>query len=65
MSKQTELLNMIATEFNISDKNTCISIAIKMIVDAGQTVDKAFDLLFGEGSYAKMASDIYDSIKAA
>ena len=62
--KAVELLNTIAAELGTEDKNACISIAIKMLVDSGKTVREAFEIIFGEGSYEKMAEKIYSSLRS-
>lgn len=62
--KAVELLNMIAAELAVEDKNVCISIAIKMLVDSGKTVKEAVEIICGEGSYEKMAEEIYNQLRA-
>lgn len=64
MRKAAELLNMIASELKTEDKNACIGVAIKMLVDAGATVKEAFDAIFGEGQYENMAGDIHNALRA-
>lgn len=66
MSKATELLNAIAESLNTTDKNTCISVAMAMLVkEGGVSVEDAFELLFGEGSYERFAGQVYDALRAA
>ena len=62
-TQAADLLNLIAAELNTEDKNACISVAIKMLVDSGLAVNEAFDALFGEGAYLKMAGNIYHSLR--
>ena len=62
-TQAANLLNLIAAELDTKDKNACISVAIKMLVDSGLAVNEAFDTLFGEGAYVKMAGDVYDSLR--
>ena len=65
MKNAATLLNEIATLLNTTDKNLVISVAIKFLTDQGLTVKQAFEGGFGEGSYKKMAGQIYDALKAA
>lgn len=48
-----------------TDKNLVISVAIKSLTEQGLTVKQAFEVIFGEGYYEKMAGEIYDALKAA
>lgn len=65
MSKATELLNAIAESLNITDKNTCINVAMAMLVkEGGISVESAFELLFGEGSWVQFCGNIYDALHA-
>ena len=41
-----------------------ISRRIKNLVDSGMPVKDAFDAVLGVGSYAKLASDLYDELRA-
>jgi alpha/beta superfamily hydrolase len=65
MKNAATLLNEIATLLNTTDKNLVISVAIKSLTEQGLTVKQAFEVIFGEGSYEKMAGEIYDALKAA
>ena len=58
----TELLNMIAKELGTKDKSTCINVAVRMLVDAGKHVNEAFDMIVGEGAYAKLSGDVYEML---
>ena len=60
----TELLNMIAKELGTEDKNTCINVAVLMLVDAGKSVDEAFDMIMGDGAYEKLSGDVYEMLNA-
>lgn len=64
MSKATDLLNAIAEELNTTDKNLCINVALNMLVKTGVSIDDAFDLLFGEGSYKRFAGQVYEALRA-
>ena len=64
MKISKEQLNQVAELLGTTDKNVVISAVIKTFVDAGMSVKDAFDSAFGEGSYNKMASEIYDSLNA-
>ncbi len=54
----TALLNEVAAKLNITDKNLCISIAIKGLVDLGYNVRTAYEMVMGEGSFGKMAAAV-------
>lgn len=43
--------------------NTKISARIAALVVGGVEISKAFDMVLGAGAYAKMAAEIYDSLK--
>lgn len=45
-------------------KNAVISAKILANVQAGMTTQQAFDSVIGEGSYAKMAGELYDALNA-
>ncbi|HEX2615448.1 MAG TPA: hypothetical protein VHL10_08130 [Nitrososphaera sp.] len=65
MSKATELLNAIAESLNTSDKNTCINVAMAMLVkEGGVSVESAFELLFGAGSWEQFCGNVYDALRA-
>jgi len=64
MKISKEQLNQVAELLGTTDKNVAISAVIKTLVDAGMSVKEAFESTFGEGSYAKMAEEIYDSLNA-
>jgi hypothetical protein len=40
-------------------------VAIKSLNEQGLTAKQAFEVIFGEGSYEKMAGQVYDALKAA
>jgi hypothetical protein len=42
-----------------------ISAKIIAAMAQGMTIDQAIDSVFGAGTYAKLASDLYDSLRAA
>lgn len=45
-------------------KNAQISAAILANVAKGMDLPTAYDAVFGEGAYIKMAGDIYDALRA-
>ena len=59
-----EFLNAIATKFNLTDKTTCINVALATMVKSGIPLNAAFDVLFGEGSYKAFAGKIYDALRS-
>lgn len=65
MKNAATLLNEIAALLNTTDKNLVISVAIKALTEQGLTVKQALEVIFGQGSYEKIAGAIYDSLKAA
>ena len=64
MTAATNLLNAVAAELNTTDKNLVVNVAMSMIVKSGVAVDAAFDMLFGEGAYKKLAGDVYHALRA-
>jgi hypothetical protein len=44
--------------------NESISQRILALVNAGETVRAAFDEVIGEGSYVRLAGEVYDSLRA-
>jgi hypothetical protein len=50
---------------NAEIKNAQISAAILRHVASGLTLPQAYDRVFGEGAYAKLAGEIYDQLRAA
>lgn len=44
--------------------NAKISQAILAKVNSGASLKEAVDQIFGKGTYAKIASDVYDALKA-
>jgi len=65
MQITTAQLNEVANLLGTTDKNVVFSAIIKTLVEAGLEVSVAFEMVFGEGTYNKMAGFIYDSLKAA
>jgi NifU-like protein involved in Fe-S cluster formation len=45
-------------------KNQIISARILAEVVSGKTIDQAYDAVFGEGAYLKLAGEIYDQLRA-
>lgn len=63
MTTAATLLNAIAAELNTTDKTLCVNVAMSMMVKSGVAVNAAMDALFGEGSYAKMAGQVYRQLR--
>ena len=57
-------LNQVAELIGTTDKNVVFSAVIKTLVEAGMSLDAAFDMLFGEGSFKKFAGNVYDAMRA-
>lgn len=47
------------------NKNAIISARILANIASGMTLETAFNEVLGEGAYAKMAGELYDSLRAA
>jgi len=45
-------------------KNAAISAKILANIQAGMPLQQAFDAVFGDGAYAKMAGELYDELRA-
>jgi uncharacterized membrane protein YdfJ with MMPL/SSD domain len=58
-------LNQIAALIGTTDRQVVISAAIKFLTDAGMALDAAFDAVFGEGAYVRMAGDLQAAMTAA
>lgn len=58
------LLNMIAEELKITDKNTVINIAMAMLVKQGVTVEAAVNLLFGADGWNNLVGTVYEQLRA-
>ena len=46
-------------------KNQIISAKIAAHLAAGKTIEQAFDAVLGEGTYAKVAGEVYEALRAA
>lgn len=57
-------LNQVAELIGATDKNVVFSVVIKHLVDAGLSVELAFESVFGEGAYKKFAGQVYDALRA-
>lgn len=56
----------IAHGFSLADaKNAAMTTLIKDMMDHGVRVDVAFDAVIGEGSYERLAGDLYGALRAA
>ena len=51
----------LATEFGTIEnfKRFVIGFTLKTLVDAGVETSKAYDMVFGQGSYEKLANDVW------
>lgn len=58
----TEQLNEVADLLGTDDKALVFSAVLATLIDAGHTVDAAFDMLFGEGAYMRYAGQVYAAI---
>lgn len=58
-----KLLNGIASECGLTDKTTCINVALSMMIKSGAPIDVAFDALFGAGAYKEFAGQIYHALR--
>jgi CheY-specific phosphatase CheX len=65
MKVTAQQLNQVATLLGTKDKNIVISAIITTLVEAGMSIDMAYDAVFGAGSYKKIAGDIWEAINAA
>jgi hypothetical protein len=69
-TNRTELLQSLATEAGINITNTegrnaVRSILVKLLTDQGLTTKAAYDFTWGEGSFDKLANNVYDQFNAA
>ena len=60
----TATFNQVATLLGTTDKNVVFSAILKTLVESGVAANAAFDMVFGEGAYKKMAGDVYDALRA-
>lgn len=53
-------------EFGSEDKfkEFIVSLSVKTLVDSGLSVETALDLVLGEGDYAKIANDCWNTVNA-
>ena len=59
------LLNNIAEELKITDKNTVINIAMAMLVkEGGLTVEAAVNALFGADGWNNLVGTAYEQLRA-
>lgn len=47
-----------------ADKNVAISLRIALLVASGKDVQDAVNEVLGEGAYERLASDLYDALRA-
>lgn len=64
MTAASNLLNSIAKALNTTDKAVVINTAIAMLIKQGLPVQKAFDLIMGEGAYRELAGQVYEALRA-
>jgi hypothetical protein len=48
-----------------NDKNLQITLCLRGLTDAGLSAREAWEVMFGEGSWATMAGQVYDALRAA
>ena len=60
----TAALNAAAKILGSTDKTAIINACVYTLVAEGMELPQAFDMIMGEGFYAKMAGAIYDTLKA-
>jgi hypothetical protein len=60
----TTTLNQVAALLNTTDKNTVFTVVIGTLIQKGMDVKDAIESVFGEGSYEKMAGQIYETLRA-
>ena len=58
-------LNQIAALIGTNDRQVVISTAIKFLTDTGMALDAAFDAVFGDGAYVRMAGDLQAAMTAS
>ncbi len=57
-------LNQVAALLETTDKNTVFTVVIGTLIQKGMDVKDAIESVFGEGSYEKMAGQIYEALRA-
>ena len=65
MTNVANFLNTIAAETGSTDKSAVINTAIAMLIKSGVDVREAVDMICGEGTFTKLAGDIWDAARAA
>lgn len=60
-----DTLNQVAALLQTTDKNTVFTVVVGTLLKQGVDIKVAVELLFGEGSFEKMAGQIYDALRAA
>lgn len=45
-------------------KNFIVALTIQTLTDNGHTMEQAFDIVFGNGSFHKLAEDVWETIAA-
>lgn len=58
------ILNQVARAINSTDKNVVIETTIALLIQEGLPVEKAYDLVMGDGAYVRLASEIWQSAQA-
>ena len=64
MQITTTQLNQVAELIGTTDKNVVFSAVLKTLVEAGISIDAAFDGLFGDGAFKQFAGNVYDALRA-
>lgn len=64
MTTASYLLNKIAAALNTTNKTVVINTAVAMLVKQGLPVQKAIDLIMGEGAYREIVGQVYEALRA-
>ena len=59
----TAQLNQVAELLGTTDRQTVLEVVMGTLVESGIAVDVAIDAVFGEGSYKKLAGQVYDNLR--
>ena len=58
-------LNKVAELLGTTDKNLVFNAVIHTLTLQGIEIDVAVDMVFGEGTYKKLAGEVYNTLRAA
>lgn len=64
MQITTEQLNQAAELLGTTDRNTVLTAVIGTLVKNGVDVKVALNAVFGEGTFEKIAGQVYDALRA-